>query len=38
MSKYRYILDGGTYFITCTHEEKVLFEARYGVYLELWEK
>lgn len=36
-NKYRYYLNGKSYFIWLTEEDKAVFEDRYGVYLEPWD-
>lgn len=38
LHKYKYTLDGKTYFIILAERDRALFEDRYGVRLELWEE
>lgn len=35
--KYKFSLNGATHFISLTAEEKLRFEEKYGLILELWE-
>ena len=35
--KYRYGIDGNTYYVWLTFEEKQEFESKYGIHLERWD-
>lgn len=35
--KYKYVLNGKIYFVVLTIKEKIQFENKYGLCLEIWD-